>query len=94
MTFWITVQNADFGETVCEKRLFNSICGFIYIFCFLNLKEGRSRRRMAAFYCFILAENSLLMLLWFLYHQEDTPVWLKATSLSVVFGGFILGEVW
>jgi hypothetical protein len=92
MTFWITMQNAEFGETACEKRMFNSVSGFIYIFCFLNLKEGHSRNRMAAFYCFILAENSLLILLWFIYHPEDTAMWLKVASLSVVFGGFVLGK--
>lgn len=93
MTFWITMQNAGFGETACEKRLFNSVSGFIYIFCFLNLKEGHSRNRMTAFYCFILAENSLLILLWFIYHPEDTATWLKVASLSIVFGGFVLGGI-
>ncbi|XP_052106330.1 uncharacterized protein LOC127738891 [Mytilus californianus] len=93
MTFWITMQNAEYGDTACEKRLFNSISGFIYIFCFLNLKEGPSKSRMAAFYCFILAENALMMLLWFIYKPENTPAWLEITSLSLVFGGFVLGGI-
>ncbi|VDI65530.1 Hypothetical predicted protein [Mytilus galloprovincialis] len=93
MTFWITMQNAEYGDTACEKRLFNSISGFIYIFCFLNLKEGPSKSRMAAFYCFILAENALMMLLWFIYKPESTPAWLEITSLSLVFGGFVLGGI-
>lgn len=92
MTFWITLQNAEFGQTACEKRLFNAVSGLIYIFCFLNLKDGHARWRLLAYHMIMLAENALLVLLWFLNLPESTPVWLEITALVIVFGGFTLGK--
>ncbi|OWF48620.1 uncharacterized protein LOC110452843 [Mizuhopecten yessoensis] len=93
MTFWITLQNADFGETTCEKRLFNSVSGFIYIFCFLNLKDSRARWRILAYHVVVLGENSLLVLLWFLGRPDNTPMWMEVSTIAIVFGGYAVGGV-
>ncbi|XP_033736700.1 LOW QUALITY PROTEIN: uncharacterized protein LOC117324964 [Pecten maximus] len=93
MAFWITLQNADFGETACEKRLFNSVSGFIYIFCFLNLKDSRARWRILAYHVVVLGENSLLVLLWFLGKPDNIPVWMEVSTIAIVFGGYVVGGV-
>lgn len=92
MTAWITVQNADFGDTACEKRIFNAVSGFIYIFCFLNLKDGSSRRRLAVYYIVLMVENTALVILWFLYKSETSPDWLSIVAPTVIYGGFALGK--
>ncbi|XP_069126160.1 serine-rich adhesin for platelets-like [Argopecten irradians] len=93
MTFWITLQNADFGETSCEKRLFNSVSGFIYTFCFLNLKDSRARWRILAYHAVMLGENSLLVLLWFQGRPDTVPVWMEISTIAIVFGGYVVGGV-
>lgn len=50
MTLWLVVQDTDFCATWWEERLFNAVVGVIHIFCFFNMKEGRSRWRMVSFY--------------------------------------------
>jgi len=92
MTAWVTLQNAEFGETPCEKRMFNSVVGFIYIFCFLNLKDSRARWRILTYHIITVMENSLLILLWFLGKEAGTPVWLEISTVVIVFGGFICGK--
>lgn len=92
MTAWITVQNADFGDTACEKRIFNAVSGFIYIFCFLNLKDGSSRRRLAVYYIVSMVENTALVILWFVYKRETSPDWLSIVAPTVIYGGFALGK--
>lgn len=91
MTAWITVQKADFGDTACEKRIFNAVSGFIYIFCFLNLKDGSSRRRLAVYYIVSMVENTVLVILWFLYESETSSDWLSIVAPTVIYGGFALG---
>ncbi|XP_061191359.1 uncharacterized protein LOC133199560 [Saccostrea echinata] len=93
MTAWITLQNADFGDTACEKRIFNAVSGFIYIFCFLNLKDGPSRKRQTIYYIVTLMENSVLIILWFLYKPNTSPDWLSITTPTVIYGGFVVGSV-
>ena len=39
----------------------------------------------------MLIENSLMVLLWFIYKLDDSPTWLVPLAFSMVFGGFLLG---
>ena len=50
MTLWVIAQDTDFCNTWWEERLFNIVIGIIYIFCFFNMKEGRSRWRSSFYY--------------------------------------------
>nr|CAB06049.1 COS41.5 [Ciona intestinalis] len=50
MTAWLVAQKTDFCNTWYEERLFNAVIGIIYVFCFFNMKEGRSRCRAAFYY--------------------------------------------
>lgn len=89
MTVWVMLQNTDFCPTMLEERFFNGIVGIIYCFSFFNLKEGRSRYNMIAFYVIMLTENSVLVGVW--YHFRNPLVWyndviLLTTPISFVFG--------
>ena len=50
MTVWVAAQDTDFCNTWWEERLFNAVVGVIYVFCFFNMKEGKSRWRAAFYY--------------------------------------------
>lgn len=92
MIVWIIVQNVDFGDIVCEKRIFNVVFGFIYIFCFLNLKDGFLRRRLVVYYIVFMVENIVLVILWFVYKSEILLDWLSIVVFIVIYGGFVLGK--
>ena len=91
MMIWITMIKPDFGATACERHLFTLVSAIIHTFIFINLKEGSSRWRMLVYYVIILVENSLLVLIWFVFKHRDAPVWLVLVAFSVVFGGFMFG---
>lgn len=91
MTAWITFQNADFGDTACEKRIFNAVSGFVYIFCFLNLKDGPTRGRLTIYYIITLVENTILVILWFLFKPDTSPDWMNIATPTVIYGGFVVG---
>ncbi|KAK3091486.1 hypothetical protein FSP39_020197 [Pinctada imbricata] len=91
-TCWVTVQNADFGDSTCQKRLLNTIAGYIYIFCFLNFKNSQSRCRLCTYHILVLAENTILVILWF-HYKSQSLIWLDVFALCMVYGGFTLGGV-
>ena len=81
----------DFGNTACQRHLFTLVSAIIHTFCFLNFKDGPSRWRMLIFYVIILIENSLLIVIWFVYRHVGAPEYLVPMGFSVVFGGFAFG---
>lgn len=92
MVVWITRINPEFGSTPCERRLFTIVSSVIHVFCFLNLKEGRSRYRMAFYYILTLVETAMYMTVWFMWKPDHGPVWFDAAAFSVVFGAFAFGR--
>ncbi|XP_041358886.1 uncharacterized protein LOC121375480 [Gigantopelta aegis] len=90
MTLWIASKGTDFGDGQCERNLFQMVSGLIYIFCFLNLREGQTRYRLLTYYAVMLAENILFVVLWFTYKNMTSPQ-LDIIVPAVVFGGYILG---
>ena len=87
---WISCRGTDFGSSFCERWLFRVVCGFIYIFVFLNLNDGKSRWRVLTYYCLVLAENAAMMAVFLL--TLDGAEELMISLCSVVFGGFVLGK--
>lgn len=64
MAFWVVHGGTDFCMSKWEEVLFNMVVGIVYIFCWFNVKEGRTRYRMVAYYIVVLAENTILTGLW------------------------------
>ncbi|NXW14788.1 XKR5 protein, partial [Circaetus pectoralis] len=50
MAFWLVAQQTDIVAQPCRWRLFNCLVGAVYIFCYVNVRPGPSKNRMAAFY--------------------------------------------
>ncbi|EHB11716.1 XK-related protein 7, partial [Heterocephalus glaber] len=71
MTFWVIQGETDFCMSKWEEIIYNMVVGIIYIFCWFNVKEGRSRRRMTLYYCIILLENAALTGFWYSSHNFD-----------------------
>ncbi|XP_019395021.1 PREDICTED: XK-related protein 7 [Crocodylus porosus] len=92
MTFWIIQGETDFCMSKWEEIIYNMVVGIIYIFCWFNVKEGRSRYRMAIYYVITLAENAALTTLWFLYYnREATSDFNALLIVCVVVASFALG---
>lgn len=92
MTFWIIQGETDFCMSKWEEIIYNMVVGIIYIFCWFNVKEGRSRYRMCIYYIITLSENAALTTLWFLYYNRETTSDFDALILvCVVSSSFALG---
>ncbi|NWI15032.1 XKR7 protein, partial [Crypturellus soui] len=92
MTFWIIQGETDFCMSKWEEIIYNMVVGIIYIFCWFNVKEGRSRYRMGIYYVITLSENAALTVLWFLYYDRETTSDFDALILvCAVSSSFALG---
>jgi len=65
MTAWLVCQKTHFcvdehGKTYyIREYLFNFVIGFVYVFCFFNIKEGMTRIRVIPYYVIMLGEHSV-----------------------------------
>ena len=94
MTAWVVWQATDFCTNVWEERLYNGVVGVIYCFCFFNLKEGRSRYRMAVFYTVTFVENITFVAAyyWSTHHSTSLPVtWFSLGAMVIVVAGTAVG---
>ncbi|XP_032877257.1 XK-related protein 6 [Amblyraja radiata] len=91
MAFWIIHGGTDFCMSKWEEILFNMVIGIVYIFCWFNVKEGRTRYRMFAYYAVILTENAALTFLWYLYRDPTATDFYAMTALCTVFISFVAG---
>ncbi|XP_072265245.1 XK-related protein 6-like [Pyxicephalus adspersus] len=91
MAFWIIQGGTDFCMSKWEEVLFNMVVGIVYIFCWFNVKEGRTRYRMFAYYTVILTENAALTFLWYFYRDPNTTDSYAVPALCCVFLSFAAG---
>ena len=89
MTTWLICQKTRFCRSRCEEVFFNMIIGIVHIFCFFNLKSGRTRYRALGYYTLVFAENAVMFGLWYMLIGKDTVYGLP--GLIIVGGGFFLG---
>ncbi|XP_071999902.1 XK-related protein 5 isoform X2 [Engystomops pustulosus] len=89
MSFWLVAQQTDVISTPCYWRLFNILLGAVYVFCFINVRDGPSRYRVAIFYVIMLLENCILLLLATDFLQG--AVWSKVKLSVAVMSGFLIG---
>ncbi|XP_066560627.1 XK-related protein 6 isoform X2 [Amia ocellicauda] len=93
MAFWIVHGGTDFCMSKWEEVLFNMVVGIVYIFCWFNVKEGRTRYRMVAYYAVVLIENAILTFLWYFYRDPTTTDSYAVPALCGVFLSFASGVV-
>ena len=91
MTIFVKYQGTSFHMGEMFKWLFYAVIGFIYIFCFFNVKDGTTRARLIFFYSVIFVEDAVLMGFWFPYKHEYGVVFVAAVVM--VCGGFCLGLI-
>ncbi|XP_071067960.1 XK-related protein 6 [Dasypus novemcinctus] len=91
MAFWIIHGGTDFCMSKWEEILFNMVVGIVYIFCWFNVKEGRTRYRMFAYYTIVLTENAALTVLWYFYRNPETTDAYAVPALCCVFVSFVAG---
>ncbi|XP_055508636.1 XK-related protein 7 [Leucoraja erinacea] len=91
MTFWIIHGETDFCMSKWEEIIYNMVVGIIYIFCWFNVKEGRTRCRMFTYYFITFLENAALTVLWYLYRDSPITDFEALIIVCVVFSSFALG---
>ncbi|XP_073530008.1 XK-related protein 5 isoform X2 [Phyllobates terribilis] len=89
MSFWLVAQQTDVISTPCYWRLFNILLGAVYTFCFINVRDGPSRYRVAIFYVIMLLENCILLLLATDFLQG--AAWSTVKLSVAVLSGFLIG---
>ncbi|KAM4041859.1 XK-related protein 5 [Anomaloglossus baeobatrachus] len=89
MSFWLVAQQTDVISTPCYWRLFNILLGAVYTFCFINVRDGPSRYRVAIFYVIMLLENCILLLL--ATHFLQGAAWSSVKLSVAVLSGFLIG---
>uniref|UniRef100_A0A3Q3J4Z6 XK-related protein n=1 Tax=Monopterus albus TaxID=43700 RepID=A0A3Q3J4Z6_MONAL len=95
MAFWVVHGGTDFCMSKWEEVLFNMVVGIVYIFCWFNVKEGRTRYRMVAYYTVVLAENTILTGLWYAYRDPvltDSYAVPALCSVYLTFAGEDVAE--
>ncbi|XP_071598281.1 XK-related protein 5 [Heliangelus exortis] len=89
MSFWLVAQQTDIVAQPCCWRLFNCLLGAVYIFCYINVRPGPSKQRVAVFYAIMLMENTLLLLLATRFLQDELRNSLCVTG--AVLSGSVVG---
>ncbi|KAM9316369.1 XK-related protein 5 [Gastrophryne carolinensis] len=89
MSFWLVAQQSDVIRRPCYWRLFNILLGAVYVFCFINVRDGPSRYRIAVFYVIMLLENCILLLMATDFLQG--AVWGNVKLSVAVMSGFLIG---
>jgi len=94
MTGWLVCQQTHFcadenGNHLCREYLFDSVIGFVYIFCFFNIKDGMTRIRVIPYYVIMLGENTVFIVMWYPFRKLYGDI--EVAALSIVWGGFAIG---
>ena len=95
MTVWLIFQRTRFcvdeygNPHYFREYLFDLVIGFVYIFCFFNLKEGFTRVRVIPYYAIMLTENTLFIVMWYPFRTLYGDI--EYAALGVVWAGFVLG---
>ncbi|XP_052256082.1 XK-related protein 6-like isoform X2 [Dreissena polymorpha] len=83
MSSWLICQKTQFYQNRCEEKCFNFVCGYVLVFCFLNVRDGRTRYRMILYYFIFYIENWLMLGFWF-YFTDAKSQWFYLPTLFVV----------
>jgi hypothetical protein len=96
MYFWILRLKTNYcitsedvynaREEIFEK-FYDFVCSFIYVFCYFNLKAGRTRLRYLIYYIVFYAENILFCTSYFIF-SKDASFSFKLAMLLIVIIGF------
>ena len=91
MAAWLIWQKTEFYDTRREEIPFVCVIAVVHIFCFFNMKEGRTRMRASLYYILIFFENSAMVILWYIYSGMYIVQSHGIIALSFVLAGFFAG---
>lgn len=86
---WLMNQRTTFYSSKCLEKAFNVICGYVMLFCFLNLREGHTRYRFLVFYIIFYIENFFMLAFWFRF-TPDLGAWFHLWGFVSVLVFFVL----
>ncbi|KAK3585010.1 hypothetical protein CHS0354_024924 [Potamilus streckersoni] len=86
MSGWLFCQKTRFYQNRCEERLFNIVCGYVLVFCFLNVREGHTRFRALVYYAVIYIENFTMVMFWFYFTSEKSKWFYLPAFFAIIFG--------
>ncbi|PZC83789.1 hypothetical protein B5X24_HaOG206946 [Helicoverpa armigera] len=91
MTFWIVVQKTTFCPNKLEETLYNVVMGFVYCFCYINLREGHTRYRLMLFYTLMISQNfgSLFIYVLISDAERQKKPWSIAAAICILFGTIV-----
>lgn len=90
MIGWLVSQKTSFcPQGACLEWTFDGLVAVVLIFCFINIKDGKTRHRVVPYYVLMFLENSILIALWYNNHHKDA--WYNVPALMAVWGGFSIG---
>lgn len=89
MFFWFQCQKLEFCINNVWQTFFNMLCALVSVFCYINVKDGRSRYRVLFYYFLFFAENFTLFAIWFRF-TTHMGTWYHLTTFFAVLLGAIL----
>lgn len=94
MTVWIIIQDTNFCPNKLEETLYNVVMGFVYCFCYINLREGHTRYRLMIYYILMITQNfgSLFLYVLITDSEKQTKLWSVTSTICIITGTF-LGKI-
>ncbi|XP_041984665.1 uncharacterized protein LOC121737156 [Aricia agestis] len=91
MTFWIISLKTSFCHNKFKEIFYNAVMGFVYCFCYINLKEGHTRYFVMMFYTLIVTQNFGSLFLYVLVSEPERlqKSWSIAATVCDIFGTII-----
>ncbi|GFR82256.1 XK-related protein [Elysia marginata] len=89
VSVWLMMQRTTFYKNKCLEKVFNVICGYVMVFCFLNLREGQTRFRFILFYFVVYTESFFMLAFWFRF-TTDLGAWFHIWGFVVVLVLFVV----
>jgi hypothetical protein len=89
MSIWLIFQETQFYQNRCEERLFDLLCGIVYIFCFLDVRGGVTRYKMLVYYIIVVLENFIMIGFWS-YFTDAKGEWFYIPTFFVMPIGLVL----
>ncbi|KAK7075646.1 hypothetical protein SK128_011290 [Halocaridina rubra] len=97
MTAWIHAQGTNFCAADDGRRrsflefFYNFTMGFVHIFCYINVKDTPSRRRMLFFYTITLIENTAMITVWYIIEEVTYDEWFQVIMIFTIEVLWVLG---
>lgn len=89
ISLWLMNQRTTFYKNRCLEKVFNIICGYVMIFCFLNLREGHTRYRFLFYYFIFYGENFVMLIFW-MHSYPQLGGWFHIWGFITVMVLFVL----